>query len=201
MPKFGAGPNPFKGKEKAEKADVRDEGVSAVTGVGKSEAPPPPRATARKGNEEESVKAVVAELVGCEVEQNGIRSAEPEVSAKEAAGQQPGAEKEKNAKVGAGWISRISSLRSSFRLRLWKPRKSAPQPRPIQGELSLDNIKPVRNDLSETDLEVVPLRITAVANANARQAAAAGPGQNGLEGTQVRHPQPREQDLIEAGRT
>jgi hypothetical protein len=30
---------------------------------------------------------------------------------------------------------------------------------PVQGELSLDKIKVVRNDLSETDLEVVPLRL------------------------------------------
>jgi hypothetical protein len=30
---------------------------------------------------------------------------------------------------------------------------------PVQGELSLDKIKVMRNDLSETDLEVVPLRL------------------------------------------
>lgn len=34
----------------------------------------------------------------------------------------------------------------------------AANPSPAQGELSLDNIKVVRNDLSDTDLEVVPAR-------------------------------------------
>jgi hypothetical protein len=29
---------------------------------------------------------------------------------------------------------------------------------PVQGELSLDNIKVMRNDLSETDLEAVPMK-------------------------------------------
>jgi len=39
------------------------------------------------------------------------------------------------------------------------PFKSAPAPRQtVQGELSLDKVKPVRNDLSDSDLEVVPVR-------------------------------------------
>ncbi|HEY2082442.1 MAG TPA: hypothetical protein VGI88_06620, partial [Verrucomicrobiae bacterium] len=29
---------------------------------------------------------------------------------------------------------------------------------PVQGELSLDNIKVMRNDLSETDVEIVPMK-------------------------------------------
>jgi hypothetical protein len=37
------------------------------------------------------------------------------------------------------------------------PRPSATKP-PVQGELSLDRIKVVRNDLSDADLEIVPLK-------------------------------------------
>ncbi len=36
----------------------------------------------------------------------------------------------------------------------------APKP-PVQGELSLDKIKVVRNDLSDADLEVVPAKLPA----------------------------------------
>ena len=38
--------------------------------------------------------------------------------------------------------------------------KPAPRARPaaVQGELSLDRVKPVRNDLSDTDLELVPAK-------------------------------------------
>jgi hypothetical protein len=31
-------------------------------------------------------------------------------------------------------------------------------PQSVQGELSLDNVKPVRNDLTDSDLELVPLK-------------------------------------------
>ena len=37
--------------------------------------------------------------------------------------------------------------------------------RPVQGELSLDSIKVMRNDLSETDVEVVPVKARTVARA------------------------------------
>ena len=42
------------------------------------------------------------------------------------------------------------------------PFKSSYQPEPrrsIQGELSLDSVKPVRNDLSDSDLELVPRKV------------------------------------------
>jgi len=46
-------------------------------------------------------------------------------------------------------------------------------PAPIQGELSLDNIKVMRNDLSETDVEVVPAKPRPVAPQPSGDAAAA----------------------------
>jgi hypothetical protein len=59
---------------------------------------------------------------------------------------------------GSGWVSQWGSKLSSLVSQKPKPARSA-VPRfngvPIQGELSLDNIKVVRNDLSDADLEVV----------------------------------------------
>jgi hypothetical protein len=59
---------------------------------------------------------------------------------------------------GSGWVSQWGSKLSSLVSQKPKPAKSG-IPRlngvPVQGELSLDNIKVVRNDLSDADLEVV----------------------------------------------
>jgi hypothetical protein len=55
------------------------------------------------------------------------------------------------------------------------PQFNKPQA-PLQGELSLDNIKVMRNDLSEADVEVVPMKARApkmVAMPTASQAGAA----------------------------
>ncbi len=47
----------------------------------------------------------------------------------------------------------------------WRRRRSSPPPSiprfarvPLQGELSLDNVRVVRNDLSDADVEIVPAR-------------------------------------------
>ena len=40
-------------------------------------------------------------------------------------------------------------------------------PGPVQGELSLDAIRPVRNDLSDSDLEIVPAKRPAAKPVNA----------------------------------
>jgi hypothetical protein len=59
---------------------------------------------------------------------------------------------------GSGWVGQWGSKLSSLVSQKPKPTRSA-IPRfsgvPVQGELSLDNIKVVRNDLSDADLEVV----------------------------------------------
>jgi hypothetical protein len=58
----------------------------------------------------------------------------------------------------SGWVSQWGSKLSSLVSQKPKPARSA-IPRlgeaPVQGELSLDNIKVIRNDLSDADLEVV----------------------------------------------
>ena len=64
---------------------------------------------------------------------------------------------------GGGWVSQWGSKLNSLVSQKPKPTRSA-VPRfngvPVQGELSLDNIKVVRNDLSDTDLEVVTRKTT-----------------------------------------
>ena len=59
------------------------------------------------------------------------------------------------------------------------PRKKQPKPAipqltraPLQGELSLDNVKVVRNDLSDADIEIVPAK---PASAKPKEAAPAQP--------------------------
>lgn len=62
-----------------------------------------------------------------------------------------------------GWVSQWGSKLSSLVSQKPRPTRSA-IPRfngvPVQGELSLDNIKVIRNDLSDADLEVVTRRTT-----------------------------------------
>lgn len=83
------------------------------------------------------------------------------------AGAAPAAEKRAVATArkarGNGWVSQWGSKLSSLVSQKPKPARSAItrfNGVPVQGELSLDNIKVVRNDLSDTDLEVVARKVT-----------------------------------------
>ena len=58
----------------------------------------------------------------------------------------------------AGKLSALLSRPGGKPVRAGMPRLAK---LPVQGELSLDSIKVVRNDLSDTDLEVVPARLSA----------------------------------------
>jgi hypothetical protein len=68
--------------------------------------------------------------------------------------------------VAAGVLHRISQIARKFNPLGWRgDRRSAAKPAipgfnhpPVQGELSLDNIKVVRNDLNDADLEVIPAK-------------------------------------------
>jgi hypothetical protein len=64
----------------------------------------------------------------------------------------------KTAGLGRGFAGK---LRAVFARRGRKPAVAVlprPQKLPVQGEFSLDRIKVVRNDLSDTDLEVIPAK-------------------------------------------
>jgi hypothetical protein len=69
-------------------------------------------------------------------------------------------EPEKPAPVIDSWLKKMNPL-------VWLGSRKAAPPKPavprfnkgpVQGELSLDNIKVMRNDLSETDVEIVPMK-------------------------------------------
>jgi hypothetical protein len=52
-------------------------------------------------------------------------------------------------------LGRWTTMRNPFHRRT----ASQKSPRLVQGELSLDAVRPVRNDLNESDLEVIPARV------------------------------------------
>ena len=53
----------------------------------------------------------------------------------------------------ASWASKLNPLS------LWREEPApAPVPQPVQSELSLDAVKVVHNDLSDADVEVVPMK-------------------------------------------
>ena len=71
----------------------------------------------------------------------------------------------------SAWISKLSSLTSMWRLP-GKANSGRTERPPIQGELSLENIKVVRNDLSESDLEVVAAGSTKASQKGPKRSAA-----------------------------
>lgn len=56
------------------------------------------------------------------------------------------------------WADKLRALFPRPASRPARATLSSPNRPPVQGELSLDKIKVVRNDLSDTDLEIVPLQ-------------------------------------------
>jgi hypothetical protein len=66
---------------------------------------------------------------------------------------------------GAKFAGKLLAAFNPFSPRLGgklRPAGGARLAAPVQGELSLDNVKVVRNDLSDSDLPIVPLRSSAV---------------------------------------
>jgi hypothetical protein len=62
----------------------------------------------------------------------------------------------------AGWLSKFNPMS------IWRgPRLQTPQKthRPLQAELSLDRVKVVHNDLSDVDVEIVPIKSRTTAEA------------------------------------
>jgi hypothetical protein len=60
-----------------------------------------------------------------------------------------------------GWVKQLSPRSLLVRRGPGAPKsaRSWPSHRPVQAELSLDKVKVVRNDLTDTDLEIVPARL------------------------------------------
>jgi hypothetical protein len=66
----------------------------------------------------------------------------------------------KAPEVVEGWVKKLNPLVWFSGRKPVEPKPGAPRSgkRHVQGELSLDNIKVMRNDLSDTDVEVVPAK-------------------------------------------
>ena len=83
-----------------------------------------------------------------------------------------------------GALSKIVSRLLPARGRVTSSRKSGLAKQPVQAELTLENIRVVRNDLSDTDLEVVAARPAAPAPkaANARDTSSDANGTEAQDG-------------------
>jgi hypothetical protein len=182
MPKFGAGKNPF--KSKPEKILVAPS----------AEAPPAGGVAAVKTAEIEPMFATDSATVD-----DSERVSEPGRAAQASAGSVMGASalpaNPVSARSESGGTSRRGRAlrewfsKAKFLKAIWsRPSQGREQlhagdSRPVQGELSLDNIKVMRNDLSDSDLEVIPLRSGPPAPDGRRQdeqagAAASDPNEN-----------------------
>lgn len=63
------------------------------------------------------------------------------------------------ARKRTGWLARLARL--SDRPKAKRTPRLPPMTRmQVQGELSLDDVKPLRNDLTDSDIKVVPFRTT-----------------------------------------
>lgn len=73
------------------------------------------------------------------------------------------AEAAKAPEVVDGWVKKLNPLVWFSGRKPVEPKPAAPRggKRHVQGELSLENIKVMRNDLSDTDVEIVPAKARA----------------------------------------
>jgi hypothetical protein len=160
LPKFESPKNPFARRQNAQRKLTPDEIAAAnlkktqllpllPVKVSQSSAPEmsplsPPRSGGETVQEEQKQK-VVSATMNREVSQ----------PVKEAANVKPA------SPIVGSWLKKLNPMVWLGNRKTAEPKKSA-IPRfgkaPVQGELSLDNIKVMRNDLSEADVEVVPMK-------------------------------------------
>ena len=140
LPKFGSDKNPFTRvkPESLEPAPV--EKIQTITRT-----MTPPEIAAARLKETKRLPAVTAIKGGNELSNTDLKT---------------------KALSWIGALGKKANLLAWWRARKTKAAKSvAPFAKaPVQAELSLDKIKVLRNDLSEGDLEVAPVRISVKAN-------------------------------------
>ncbi len=146
LPRFGPAKNPFGGKADKSLAEP-DKGVT--------------------GGE--------ATLLRCEKPSGASHSLVPAVLVGSQRRQFTGMLRSRAAAIRNAFAGRLGALRSRSRGKAVAVTRSRSTRLPIQGELSLDHIKVVRNDLSDADLEVIPATMAA-------GRAGAAPALRGAEG-------------------
>lgn len=140
LPRFGSKKNPFRATVLPEKVDPAPENLS-----------PSPEAqlnveSAGAGAGVEAAGASVAGHVKCDYSGDAKEDQEKV---------NPDQPIKPPATTGGGRGAGLKAFLLWGRARKSKPRGGAPRGALVQGELSLDRVKVVRNDLSESDLEVV----------------------------------------------
>ena len=172
LPKFGSPKNPFSVPTKAE---VKPKpGISPVAGSTATKPEPVKMETVPLfgGKPKAAVTptipvapvAPVAPVKAKEPVRETFQAARPELKPKPA---KPVTAARKPVAFG-GWVTRINPLPLLRRL---KPgANKSPKPRParaaVQGELSLEKVKVVRNDLNDADVELLPARPTVATSAS-----------------------------------
>lgn len=121
-----------------------------------------------RGDAHEKIRAVGRTLTPAEVAAAKLKETRPLpalTAVKDRKVDQPSAGESLGSRM-AGWVKRIHPL-GWLRRRATAPKPAVPRfdKAPVQAELSLDRIRVVRNDLSETDVEVVPAKISVDAKA------------------------------------
>lgn len=156
MPKFGSAKNPF--RSKPQRPAPTAETSRAVVASAAAPAPASSAGEAGRGTHAASTPALSPA--------DGLRGAEVPVAVKRPEGRAPAAPETtpapaapKRARFQFGWLRQRSARLFSWLSRSRPAAAKAAVPRfdalPIQGELALDRIKVVRNDLSDADLEIV----------------------------------------------
>jgi len=150
LPKFESAKNPFATKAPAERAETteREPQLPKLTSE-------EPKAAAPKKTDRLPVLAAL--IADREASVAASRSAQQPVEPPQAPAPAP-----QVAAPVDGWLKKINPM-------VWFGNRKPAEPKPaiqrfskaktpVQGELSLDNIKVMRNDLSDADVEVVPAK-------------------------------------------
>jgi hypothetical protein len=140
LPHFGAGRNPFSNREKAEpkQTESRSPGECKPNGALKAT-----RSTQLTGEREAAPRS---------------RLDGRTTSAHSSFQQLSGALRRWTTALVDKWKTKLAGLLAKRRSRTAKPTVPRFTKPPVQGELSLDRIRVVRNDLSDADLEIVPVK-------------------------------------------
>jgi hypothetical protein len=145
LPKFESAKNPFASKVAAEPAE-REPQLPKLS---------PAEAVVADAKEAPRLSALGALIVDRETSVAASRNSQPAESATVS-------EPAEVAVPVDSWLKKINPMVWFRNGKPVEPRPAIPRyskpHAPIQGELSLDNIKVMRNDLSEADVEVVPAK-------------------------------------------
>ena len=141
LPQFGPGRNPFSTREKAEpmQTELRSPADHKPNGVPKEARSTPGLSRERKAAPQSRLEE---------------QKTPPSSGSRDLGGML----RRRTGTLLAGWKTKLAGLLANRRSTVTKtaiPRFTKP---PVQGELSLEKIKVVRNDLSDADLEVIPAK-------------------------------------------